>query len=87
MELEKISKENYKATCFENKKAQAGLTSKMTSLLGGVILIFLVVALAPDIFSELVELEDNSDVPDWIYTVMVVIVGAGLVFLIYRTFM
>ena len=69
------------------KKGQAGLNAKMTSLIGAVILIFLVVALAPEIFTNLATLSEvGSDVPTWVGTVMVVIVGAGLVFLIWRTF-
>ncbi|MFW6377226.1 MAG: hypothetical protein ACOCZ5_01145 [bacterium] len=48
-------------------------------------MIFLVVALAPDMFSELEGL-DSGDTPTWVYTVMTVIVGAGLVFIVWRTF-
>lgn len=68
------------------KKGQAGLNVKMTALIGAVILIFLVSALAPEIFEELAVLENNTDTPSWVASVMVVIVGAGLVFLIWRTF-
>ena len=68
------------------KKGQAGLNTKMTALIGAVIVIFLVVALAPEIFSELAVLDANADTPSWIPTVMFVIVGAGLVFLVWRTF-
>ena len=68
------------------KKGQAGLNNKMTSLIGAVILIFLVSALAPEIFGQLANMSGNADVPGWVATVLVVIVGAGLVFLIWRTF-
>lgn len=68
------------------KRAQAGLNNKMTQLIGAVIVIFLVVALAPEMFTELGVLSANVDTPSWVATVMVVIVGAGLVFLVWRTF-
>lgn len=68
------------------KKAQKGLDSKMTGLIGAVIIIFLVTALAPEIFTQLGVLEANADTPSWVATVMFVIVGAGLVFLVWRTF-
>lgn len=68
------------------KKGQAGLNAKMTGLIGAVIVIFLVVALAPEIFEQLGVLDANQDTPAWVSTVMVVIVGAGLVFLVWRTF-
>ncbi len=68
------------------EKGQAGLNRKMTGLIGAVIVIFLVVALAPEIFDELEALDTSTSVPGWIYTVLVVIVGAGIVFLVWRTF-
>lgn len=68
------------------KKGQAQISGKMTMLIGAVILIFLVVALAPEIFSQLDALETAGDAPAWVTTVMFVIVGAGLVFLVWRTF-
>lgn len=71
---------------LQKKGQMAGLNSKMTGLIGAVIVIFLVVALAPEIFSELAVLDANADTPAWIPTVMFVIVGAGIVFLVWRTF-
>lgn len=68
------------------KKGQAQVSSKMTTLIGAVIVIFLIVALAPEIFSELAVLEADADTPGWVPTVMFVIAGAGLVFLTWRTF-
>ena len=68
------------------KKGQSSVNVKMTALIGAVIVIFLVTALAPDIFSELATLEASADTPNWIPTVMYVIVGAGLIFLVWRTF-
>lgn len=59
----------------------------MKFLIGAVILIFLVSALAPEIFTNLDGLTGaESDVPAWVSTVLVVIVGAGLVFLVWRAF-
>jgi uncharacterized membrane protein YeaQ/YmgE (transglycosylase-associated protein family) len=67
------------------KKGQASINGKMTALIGAVIVIFLVTALAPEMFTELAGLEVGG-APAWVETVLVVIVGAGLVFLIWRTF-
>lgn len=68
------------------KKGQAQVSSKMTTLIGAVIVIFLIVALAPEIFSELAVLDADANTPAWVPTVMFVIAGAGLVFLTWRTF-
>lgn len=68
------------------KKGQAGINSKMTALIGAVIVIFLVSALAPEIFTQLDTLSTSAETPSWVPTVMFVIVGAGLVFLVWRTF-
>lgn len=68
------------------KKGQAGVSSKMSALIGAVIVIFLVVALAPEMYTEIGILEANVDTPAWVSTVISVIVGAGLVFLVWRTF-
>lgn len=68
------------------KKGQAGINSKMTALIGAVIVIFLVSALAPEIFTQLDTLSASAETPSWVPTVMFVIVGAGLVFLVWRTF-
>ena len=67
------------------KKGQAGINGKMTALFGAVILIFLISALAPDIFTELGGLTTGG-APSWVETVMIVVVGAGLVFLVWRLF-
>jgi len=66
------------------KKGQAGLNAKMTGLIGAVIIIFLVTALAPEMFTALDGF--GVETPAWVATVMTVIVGAGLVFLVWRTF-
>jgi len=69
------------------KKGQAGLTGKMNALIGGVIVIFLVVALAPEIFDQLDVLSQSTTTPAWVPTVLFVVAGAGIVFLVYRSFM
>lgn len=66
------------------KKGQAGLNSKMTALIGAVIVIFLVTALAPEMFTSIDGL--GVETPTWVVSVLTVIVGAGLVFLVWRTF-
>lgn len=68
------------------KRGQKGLSSKMTALIGAVILIFLIVALAPEIYTQLNASDFTSNAPGWVPTIMVVMVSAGLVFLVWRTF-
>jgi len=38
-------------------------------------------------FSNVAELETEEDVPEWVPVVMFLIIGAGLVFLIWRIFL
>lgn len=52
------------------------------ALIGGVVVIFLVSALAPDVFQNLTDM--NASVPTWVKTALTVITGAGLIFLIWR---
>lgn len=68
------------------KKAQAGVSGKMTSLVGALIVIVLAVALAPEMFSGVAALEADTNTPAWVPVVLYVIIGAGVVFLIWRTF-
>lgn len=68
------------------KKAQAGLSGKVTGLVGALIVIILAVNLAPEMFAGVEGLETATGVPDWVPTVLFVIIGAGIVFLIWRTF-
>lgn len=68
------------------RKGQAGVNGKMTALISAVIVIFLVTALAPEMFTQLDALSTSTTTPSWVPTVMFVIVGAGLVFLVWRTF-
>lgn len=69
---------------LEQKKGQAKIGSKIDVLIGAVILILFVTALAPEIFTNLNLL--GTETPAWVKTTLVVIVGAGLVFLVWRTF-
>jgi len=71
------------------KQGQAGVDSKITYLIGALIVIVLAVNLAPEMFGGLTDLANttaNPDVPTWVPTVLFVIVGAGLVFLIWKVF-
>ncbi len=68
------------------KKGQAGINSKVTYLVGALIVIVLAVNLAPEMFSGITALSNDSDTPTWVPTVLFVIVGAGIVFLIWRAF-
>ena len=69
------------------KKASAQMTNTMTALITGLIVVVLATALAPEMFSNVAELETDEDVPEWVPVVMFLIIGAGLVFLIWRVFL
>ena len=76
------------------ERGQAGISGKMTAIIGAVIMIFLVVALAPEMFEQTASLEAvngtghliHPDVPSYLPTIMFVIIGAGIVFMVWRTF-
>jgi len=68
------------------KRGQANVDKKMTALIGAVIVIFLVTQLAPEMFSQIENMSNSSAVPGWVPAVLFVIVGAGIVFLIWNTF-
>jgi len=68
------------------KKGQAAIGGKMTALIGGVVIIFLAVALLPEVYTEVEALSGDANVPTWLYSVLVPIVGAGFIFIIWRTF-
>ena len=68
------------------KKGQASLSNKMTGLVGALIVIVLAVSLAPTMFEGVAGLEAELSTPDWVPTVLFVIIGAGIVFLIWRAF-
>lgn len=62
------------------------INSHVEYLIGALILIVLAVALAPTIFESVNTLNGTAGVPTWVPTVLYVIVGAGLVFLIWKAF-
>jgi hypothetical protein len=71
------------------KKGASGIDSKINYLVGALIVIVLAVALAPEMFSGVSDLENetlNPNTPGWVPTVLYVIIGAGVVFLIWRAF-
>lgn len=69
-----------------NKRGQASVNGKISYLIGAVIVIVMAVAVAPEMFDSLIQLNNTSGVPTWVPTVLFVIVGSGLVFLIWRSF-
>jgi len=69
------------------KKANAKMTNTMSALIVGLIVVVLATALAPEMFSNIAGLEGETDVPEWVPVVLYLIVGAGLVFLIWRVFL
>ena len=68
------------------KRGQAGLNSKMSGLVGALIIVVLAVALAPTMFGDIAVLGADENTPNWVGPVLFVIVGAGIVFLIWRAF-
>lgn len=68
------------------KKGQAGVNSKISFLVGALIVIVLATSLAPTMFDNVANLSSNANTPEWVSGVLYVIIGAGLVFLIWRAF-
>lgn len=62
------------------------IDGKISALIGAVVLVFLITALAPDMFAQVTQMGNESDVPSWVSTVFGVMIGAGLVFIIWRVF-
>ena len=76
------------------EEGQASISGKMTALIGAVIIIFLAVALAPEMFEQTASLEAvngtgdliHPDIPSYLPTIMFVMIGAGIVFMVWKTF-
>lgn len=69
------------------KKGETSGTIKF--LVGALIVVVLATALAPTMFSNVALLNTTAtggSVPTWVPTVLYVIIGAGIVFLIWRAF-
>lgn len=64
----------------KNKKGMG--SGKIAALIGALIFIVLVVALAPTMFTGL----NATGGPSWMDTVLPVIVGAGIIFGVWRAF-
>jgi len=62
----------------------------LSLVFSAVILVFVVVALLPDVFNEVTQLENETgagaNVPDWVASIMIVIVAGGFVMLIWNLF-
>ena len=65
-----------------NKKAQAGQI--LTKVLLGVLGVFAVVAVAPELYESLNDSTLVAFAPAWVITLMTLTVGFGLIFIIYR---
>lgn len=68
------------------KKGAMNVSSKIEYLIGALIVVVLATALAPTMFENVENLTNATGVPSWVPTVLFVIVGAGLVFLIWKSF-
>ena len=63
----------------------ANVTGSMGKLFGALIIIVMTVALAPTIFDELSSLGGvESEVPTWVVTLLTLISGVGLVFIVWK---
>jgi len=67
-------------------KGQANVSSKVSYLIGALIVVVLATALAPEMFSNIANLSGDSNTPAWVTPTLFVIVGAGLIFLIWKAF-
>lgn len=65
-----------------NKKGSVNIDSKVTLMIGLVIIISILVALAPTLF---VGLNNIAGAPSWVNTVLPIIVGASIVLLLWRS--
>lgn len=57
---------------------------QMSKLFGAFILVLIGTALAPEIFANITGMSDNASVPTWLVTTLTAVVGAGILFLIWR---
>ena len=62
------------------------IDSKIRYLIGALIVVVLATSIAPTMFTNVNDLVNSTGVPSWVPTVLFVIVGAGLVFLIWKSF-
>jgi hypothetical protein len=58
----------------------------MEYAIGAVILVSVIVALAPTVFTDLASSNFTDVAPTWVSTVLPIIIGAGFVFLLWRMF-
>lgn len=84
-QVKKISKEEL--SILQDEVGQMQINDSMTKIIGALIIVVLAVALAPTMFSSVSDLVNSTGVPSWVPTVLYVIIGAGIVFLIWRVFM
>lgn len=59
------------------------MDAQITKLFGAFILVLIGTALAPEIFTNITGMND-SIVPSWLITSLTAVVGAGILFLIWR---
>ena len=62
------------------------MEANVNKLFGAFILILIAVALIPEIFTSLAGIGGvGSDVPSWLTTAITIVVGAGILFLVWRS--
>lgn len=74
------------ALSLAQKKGSTNIDSKIGYLIGALIVVVLAVNLAPEMFAGIGSLNTSDGVPVWVPLVLYVIVGAGIVFLIWKSF-
>jgi len=60
------------------------MNAQLSKLFGAFILVLIGTALAPEIFSNIAGMGDNASIPSWLVTTLTAVVGAGVLFLIWR---
>ena len=56
-------------------------------LIGVLIVVLVAAALIPEVFTALVAVEADTDVPSWVGGTLITVAGAGFVYLMWRVFM
>jgi len=62
------------------------ISGQVGKLFGALVLVLIAVALIPELFTSLLQVNDSS-APGWLYISLVTVVGAGVLFLIWRAIM
>lgn len=62
------------------------IDASMKKLLYGLVIVLMAVSLAPTIFGNINDLDTSNGTPVWLKVTLPVVVGAGVLFMIWRAF-